>query len=273
MSLCNGRTERVHRLDRHETARDDRHARRHLTFPRRWLANLALVAITAWAVRETREARLQEVRERRRGAIRAALAEASDNCRQWMSRRPGRHSDLHQPSPRFDALTALLGATDLPPELVAHFVWTRGYSSTLDERFAACLTENDQVQSQVCGDLWNAQLERLQVVACLLRAHAAADKDLKPVADSFEFAQWMRPVVYPVERPDIPGRLLAYESLRLYEGAPPFPGNEHYRACSHDARDDAARSGSRRAGVAAQPASGSAPSLTTELLPGRCSAT
>jgi hypothetical protein len=198
----------------------------------------ALVLVTGWLVWEQRASRREESAVRRRAALRAALVEAVENARRAVAQRP----DWQQPegitgkTPKFDALTALLGSVDLPPALVAYLVWARWYSGILSVRYDDCVVAHSDLSTvNFCRPMWEAHVERLQVIACLLREHATKHRELAPVAKSFDTVAWLTPSVWPAQEAGNRPRYLAYENLRATMDAPAWP--DGYDGCSPDARD------------------------------------
>jgi hypothetical protein len=82
--------------------------------------------------------------------------------------------------------------------------------------------------------IWGQQLDVLQSVVCLVRAHAGDDATLESATTGFEFRQWL------VAREGPPNaRLQEYlMSLRPHYGAPEFPSSKAvYAVCTPEARD------------------------------------
>ncbi|MHB8460265.1 MAG: hypothetical protein ACYDAK_08550 [Candidatus Limnocylindrales bacterium] len=213
------------------------------------IATFALAVVTVWLgwqaktqVEETRIARAQDLAERRRAAIRGAIAEAVENCRRWLSHEPRTTSDPRRIVPTAldsAALTALLGSLDLPSDLVAYFVWARGHAQNLAARYANLagtvsekVTINDPDFSQLQGT-WQQQLDILQSIACLLRAHATTDPALAVAATGYQFRYWLTAREAPPN-----ARAQEYPMLRAHSGAPEFPSSSPaYASCSPEARD------------------------------------
>ncbi len=215
------------------------------------LATLAMAIATLWLgwqarrqVVEFREGRAEELAELRRNAMRAAIAEAVENCRRCLSYEPKTQTaDSRQVVPQpldFAALAGLLGSTDLPPDLVAYLIWARGHAQALATRYGRLVDEtwggvlnSSSAFNQIRG-IWDQQLDVLQSVACLLRAHAGSDASLAPAATGFEFRQWLAAREGPPH-----ARVETYQMvLRPHYGAPEFPSSRSaYAACAPEARD------------------------------------
>jgi hypothetical protein len=215
------------------------------------LSTLALAVATFWlgwqARRQVvafREGRVADLAEQRRSAMRAAIAEAVENCRRCLSHEPRTETaDSRQVigiPPDFAALTALLGSMDLPPDLVAYLIWARGHAQALSGRYGRLVDEtwggvrNSATAFNQLRGVWNEQLDILQSIACLLRAHAGGDPTLEPSSTGFEFRQWLTAREGPPN-----ARLQTYAMiLRPHYGAPEFPSSKsEYAVCAPEARD------------------------------------
>lgn len=215
------------------------------------LGTFALAAVTAWLgwqarnqIADARTARAQELAEHHRGVLRGALAEAVENCRRWIGREPRTPSvtaiALVPPPLDFDALARLLSSIDLPPDLAAYLLWVRGHVQQLVGRYlelAPPVTSDKAVDATSFNQLrgiWDQELDMLQSVVCLLRAHAASEPNLETAATSFDFRYWLTAREGPPN-----ARMQEYElSLRPRMGAPEFPSSRPaYSQCAPSARD------------------------------------
>jgi hypothetical protein len=202
------------------------------------LATGGLVYFTRQLVLEERRSRAEVVAEHRRAVVRAALAEATENCRQWRSREPNRHSQLHQPEPTFERLDALLGELSIPGGVLAYLLWARGFAYTLWERYHNSLIvpaggEPPQRPSRETRELWEAAVDVFQSIALLLRSHAVGTEELRE-AGQFFVVPWLEPV------PGAPWRELAHQQRHAQEGAPDWPHSSIYAEGSPSARDQRA---------------------------------
>lgn len=216
------------------------------------LATLALAVATFWLgwqarrqVAAFREGRAEDLAEQRRSAMRAAIAEAVENCRRCLSHEPKTQTaDERQIIAKpldFAALTGLLGSMDLPSDLVAYLIWARGHAQELatdygrlvDETWGG-VTNNAPAFNQIRG-IWEQQLDILQSVACLLRAHTGGEAILEPASTGFEFRQWLAAREGP---PNARGQ--TYDMiLRPRYGAPAFPSSKPaYAVCTPGAKDE-----------------------------------
>ena len=215
------------------------------------LATLALAVATFWLgwqarrqVAAFREGRAEDLAEHRRSATRAAIAEAVENCRRCLSYEPKTQTaDSRQVVAKpldFAALTGLLGSMDLPPDLVAYLIWARGHAQALATQYGRVVDEtwagvmNDAPAFSQIRAIWDQQLDILQSVACLLRAHAGSDATLEPASTGFEFRQWLAAREGPPN-----ARLQTYQMiLRPHYGAPGFPSSRPaYAVCAPEAKD------------------------------------
>ena len=189
-------------------------------------------------VDEGRAGRREERSERRRSFVRAAIAEAVENCRAWMAVQPRRLSlgeeQRHIPHPEFASLTALVENMDLPSEVVAYLIWARGYARDLRDRYAACVAENAEGAQAVneCRGQWDTSLDLLQSVALLVRAHATTDPDLIPVTGGFASGHWLAAQPTPPRT-----RELEHVQRTAMDGAPNWPSGDAYAGWSPSARD------------------------------------
>jgi hypothetical protein len=192
------------------------------------VATSFVAGFTAWLAWETRKTRLQEREEHERLAFRAALVEQLENCRDWLSHSPERSyqavARLHDRAPRFDAVTGLIGAVDLSGDLVDYLIWQlaeiRDEHDRLQELLSGInpeLAVAGQVQLGEVRDLWRLLVDRLQVLACLVRSEAHR-RGIRVYEVGTREVRWLRPLPGPPQ-----GRSLTEANDRATLAAPPWP--------------------------------------------------
>lgn len=213
-------------------------------------ATFALVLVTGWSTRklvqEGRAGRREDRAERRRGLVRAAVAEGVDNARAWWAVEPRRltlgEKQRTVPAFQFEALGALVDNMDLPPDVVAYLLWARGYAGDLRDRYASCVAGKEGAEPvNECRDLWASTLDLVQTIPVLIRAHGMGEPELAPAMFGFNFERWL----VAQERPP-QTRELEHVQRMAMDGAPPWPIGELYASSSPAARDaEGARTGDR----------------------------
>lgn len=178
--------------------------------------------------------------------FRAALFELTEACRFWISRDPARGAPsavrLRGWAARFERSRQLVSAVDLPAELVAYLAWIVGEIEEENGRFQTLLdqvtvnadaTPTAQLEATRWRDDWWVVIDRLQTLACLVRAEAER-RGLAAVAAAYRDVPYLTPLAgAPDERV-----LLEANDVAL-RAAPRFPSDPGYAGCAAPARDRA----------------------------------
>ncbi len=211
------------------------------------------VALALLLVRVSRH--VDQERQANAQTFRAALFELTEACRFWVSRDPVRGvpsaTRLRGWAAPFERTRQLVGTVDLPAELVAYLAWIVGEIEEENDRFQALLdqvavnadaTPTAQLEATRWRDDWWVMIDRLQTLACLVRAEAER-RGLAVVAAAYRDVPYLTPLAgAPDERV-----LLEANDVAL-RAAPRFPSDSAYTGCAAPARD---RAGAGR-GAAAQ---------------------
>ncbi len=210
------------------------------------------VAFTVLVVRVSRH--IDQDRLATAQTFRAALFELTEACRFWMSRDPARGAPsaarLRGWATPFERTRQLVSAVDLPAELVAYLAWIVGEIEEENGRFQTILdqatantdaTPTAQLEAARWRDDWWVMIDRLQTLACLVRAEAERC-GLTAVAAAYRDVPYLTPLAgAPDERV-----LLEANDVAL-RAAPRFPPDPAYTGCAAPARD---RAGAERRAAA-----------------------
>jgi hypothetical protein len=203
-------------------------------------ATQALSRATDRMAQEERESRTEARTRRDQDLLRAALIEAAENCRQWLSHEPTTNRDvgLMRSRPlRFGAVARVLRSLDLPPDVTTYLLWLQHHLGEQQQRYDAQIeaSGDDRYKASIAArGLWEVQLDLLQTLACILRAHARSMPALAAVADTVTAPAWLASRPAPENQ-----RVFEQISQQTYFGAPPFPNGEPCQACTPEARDRA----------------------------------
>lgn len=219
------------------------------------VATVALAVFTAVLAWQTRQARVEAEKERRRASFRAALVEALDNCR-WWSEDPAqsveRAMKLAGHEARFPALERFLADVNLPAPVLHRLVWMVGATRERVGEVARLAREaqvpgiigyyaeragRDVGYSQEAlaslRDEWLIAIDQLQTILCMVRCESRR-QGFADVAEGFSGSKWLVPKVMAVGR--LSDEVASVHSLN----APPFPSDVAYAECSPGVRDAAA---------------------------------
>lgn len=218
------------------------------------LATIAIATFTARLASATREltaatrnlaaeattARTEASARRQQDLSRAAIVEATENCRRWLRHEPSINRDIatmRSTALEFGALARLLRSLDLPADVGAYLLWLRGYLTDLQARYDATIIAAGDDRHKATLDargMWQVELDMLQTLACLIRAHAKATPELAPTAEVITAPAWLRFRPAPEN-----SRMFERIGQEAHSMAPPFPAGDAYATCTIEARDKA----------------------------------
>jgi hypothetical protein len=224
----------------------------------RWSAHreAELALNNAMAVlREERAAQRADDDESRRRSdtafFRFPIVDLIDECRKWLEANPLRDEGVtvaRLNGERLDVagrVRNLLNTEQFPPELLGYLLWSVSHLERTNEGFQASLraVKDNTSGARVDRDKWWGIVDRLQVITCLLIAEARR-RGLSDIVETFEGNTWLVPLPGGEREREIaesqnPGRF----------GAPPWPTDPAYAACSPAQRDGAAAAAVGQVGI------------------------
>ncbi len=202
------------------------------------------VALALLLVRVSRH--VDQERQATAQTFRAALFELTEACRFWVSRDPVRGAPsaarLRGWAAPFERTRQLVSDVDLPAEFVAYLAWIIGEIEEENGRFQALLdqvganavaTPTPQLEATRWRDDWWVVIDRLQTLACLVRAEAERC-GLAAVAASYQGNPYLAPLAGASDE-----RVLLEANDVALRAAPRFPSDPAYTGCAAPARDRA----------------------------------
>lgn len=224
------------------------------------IATVALAAGTSYLALESRRARIDVERMRRRHAFRSVLVDLADQCRVWVADDPTVNhrvaASLAAHPPRREAVDAFLGSVTVPTPVLARVLWEAAQAigdadatleaiRAVDPQGAQALVTLVQERLAVAQGLPPPTVDReqavsaarshqaltldhLQVAACLISCEAR-HQGCADLADVFDALKWLKPQ---------PGLRRVENEQQLYPllGAPQLPEGDAYAQCSPEAR-------------------------------------
>ncbi len=167
-----------------------------------------LAVATFLLVWETRRARIEAARDRRRSAFRAALVDLLDQCRTWATTDASARHDLAarlaQHLPNAAAAHTFLGAVTVPQPVLKLVLWHLAQARDSAEAMTHAATalhphghdvSRGTAEDQAAGQVRIHQaltLDHLQTATCLI-AREAREQGFPEVSDAFDGLAWLDP--------------------------------------------------------------------------------